>query len=68
MFVESWSEQSFESNRNAASLMELRTGQTLKETSLFSECWMDDLNDTYCGPKDEIQDDFSWMDDLDEAA
>ena len=68
MFVDSWLEQSYECNRIAATLMELGTSDVRKNTSLLGESWMDDLNDNYGGPQDEIQDDFSWMDDLDEAA
>lgn len=68
MIVDSWFEQSFEINRIAATLMELRTSHALKGTSLHSDRWMDDLNETYGGPEDETQGDDSWMDDLDEAA
>lgn len=68
MIVDSWLEQSIESNRIAASLKELGTSHALKETPLQSNRWMDDLNEADDGPEDENQDDFSWMDDLDEAA
>jgi hypothetical protein len=68
MIFDSWLEQSFESNRIAASVMELGTSHVPKDTSLPSESWMDDLNEAYCGPEDETQEDDSWMDDLDEAA
>jgi hypothetical protein len=68
MIVDILWEQTFEAKRIAATLMELRTSHLQKDTSLHSERWMDDLNETYCGPEDETQDDDSWMDDLDEAA
>jgi hypothetical protein len=69
MIVDSWLEKSFESNRIAATLMKLRTSHVQKDSSFQSDRWMDDLNDTYSGPEDEIKDDYSWMDDdLDEAA